>query len=124
MAIPLLREVFLGAKKNVSATMRNELQGMSKDPDLLMLCSEAMSELERVDKKIRLLVNPGLLDDAAAVCRLNDLFGDISGGRALAQLRYSPDRIPKKIPLSLLRPELFEYAAQLLSGSSAIDDDV
>lgn len=119
MRVPLLREIFLGAKQNVSAATRQELQDMSADPDILMLCREAMLGLERVDKKIRMLVNPGLLDDAAAVHRLNGLFEDIPGGRALAQLRYGPDGTPKQIPHSLLTPDLFEYAAQLLTGDPA-----
>lgn len=118
LRVPLLREIFLGAKKGVSATMRKELRDVSEDPDLLTLCREAISELERIDKRIRLLVNPGLLEDATAVRRLNSLFANMPGGRALAELRYRPDMTPTQIPHSLLRPELFEYAEQLLTEDS------
>lgn len=114
--VPLKRDVFLSAEKAVNASVRREVEGLEDDPDLLRLCSEAMTVLEQIHHDISQLVRPSLHADARLVCELDLLFESRPGGRALVRVKDFPSAKPAEMPMSPIAPELFEYAREIVAS--------
>jgi hypothetical protein len=110
--VPLKREIFLRAKRAVSAQIRQQLEEMAEDPNLLVLCPEALRAVEDVHRKIFRLVHADLLENARLVRELDVLFDDTPGVRALGRIP-AWSGMPMQLPHTVLRAELFEYAKEI-----------
>ena len=111
---PLNREVFISAKKSVSAQLRKELEQMSNDPNLFEVCQNAHSALESVHKSIHDVVFPTIIQDANIVCELDAEFGDLHGDRALVDLPEDwKERGPLSLPHVPLHHDRFSFARKI-----------
>jgi hypothetical protein len=90
------RSILLEQRSFLNATLRRELEGLSEDPDIVEMMTEAFRELLTTNRRVVEILHPEIGEICATVVEFDSLFGEQDGVRTISRNRSRELRRPFK----------------------------
>jgi hypothetical protein len=90
------RSILLEQRSFLNATLRRELEGLSEDPDIVEMMTEAFRELIKTNRRVVEIMNPDIAEICSTVVEFDNLFGGQHGVRTISRNRSKELRRPFK----------------------------
>jgi hypothetical protein len=94
--LSMVRSILFEQRSFLNPTLRSELEGLSEDPDIVEMMTEAFREPIPANRRVVEILHPEIGEICATVVEFDNLFGGQDGVRTISRNRSRELRRPFK----------------------------